>query len=423
MGFIQFIKSKWNKWYYHDIDDEAYEYDYDYDDNFEYDSDGFDEKKLNWKEEQEKKDDEKDAAFFSDADQRTVYILESLGQITEAGEKVQQFKAEYDAVTELLVDMEEIENLPKEIRLDIMEQARKIVHLEKERRLLYNETGKISEAVWNKLEKKEDEIPGGIHKMREAEKYRKLVKFDLKKLDGERAACNFRRRELITTIANCRGVAIILSVAMILCIVMLLVLQFEYQMDVRIGYIIAGLVSAITLTVLYVRYLESVSEQKKTVKTINKLITLHNTVKIRYINNTNLLAYLYQKYNVKSADQLETEWNLYMEETSARHKDEHLKEDLEFYYEKLIKILHQYRIKDPEIWTHQAKALLDPREMVEVRHSLIARRQKLREQIEYNEQIANNAKNKIKTLEKKYPKYSSEIAAITSRYNVSMDML
>jgi hypothetical protein len=41
-------------------------------------------------------------------------------------------------------------------------------------------------------------------------------------------------------------------------------------------------------------------------------------------------------------------------------------------------------VKDPEVWLVQTYAILDDREMVEIRHDLNQRRQKLREKIQYN---------------------------------------
>ena len=60
--------------------------------------------------------------------------------------------------------------------------------------------------------------------------------------------------------------------------------------------------------------------------------------------------------------------------------------------------------------------MLDPREMVEVRHALIARRQKLREQLEYNKGIAEEEGKRIKDMARAYPQYSDEIANIVKRY-------
>lgn len=183
-----------------------------------------------------------------------------------------------------------------------------------------------------------------------------------------------------------------------------------------IGYLIAGGIGAVTMTVLYLRYLDAGQELKRLGKTNNKMISLHNTVKIRYINNTNLLSFLYTKYGVESAEELEENWKVYLDEVGARQKDQRLREDLEYYYDKLTKTLRKYCIKDPEIWTHQAEALYNSKEMVEVRHALISRRQKLREQVEYNAKVASDAGERIKELGRRYPQYSAEIASMVKRY-------
>jgi hypothetical protein len=47
-------------------------------------------------------------------------------------------------------------------------------------------------------------------------------------------------------------------------------------------------------------------------------------------------------------------------------------------------MLTGYQVKDPEVWLVQTYAILDDREMVEIRHDLNQRRQKLREKIQYN---------------------------------------
>ena len=64
----------------------------------------------------------------------------------------------------------------------------------------------------------------------------------------------------------------------------------------------------------------------------------------------------------------------------------------------LMNILGRLGVIDTHIWIAQVKAILNPKEMVEVRHNLSIRRQKLRNQIEYNENRIEDAKNNIKNL-------------------------
>ena len=51
-----------------------------------------------------------------------------------------------------------------------------------------------------------------------------------------------------------------------------------------------------------------------------------------------------------------------------------------------------------------------------MRHALISRRQKLREQVEYNAKVASDAGERIKELGRRYPQYSAEIASMVKRY-------
>ena len=48
-------------------------------------------------------------------------------------------------------------------------------------------------------------------------------------------------------------------------------------------------------------------------------------------------------------------------------------------------------------------------EMVEIRHELIIRRQRVREQMDYNKKLAEDAKQEIEDIAKLYPEYASEI--------------
>ena len=94
--------------------------------------------------------------------------------------------------------------------------------------------------------------------------------------------------------------------------------------------------------------------------------------------------------------------------------------ELEYCCGAVQKILRRYEVQDPNIWVHQAVALYDYNEMVEIRHSLIIRRQKLRNQIEYNNQIAQNAQNDVRGVVAGYPEYSEKILDLVAEYEKAL---
>ena len=75
-------------------------------------------------------------------------------------------------------------------------------------------------------------------------------------------------------------------------------------------------------------------------------------------------------------------------------------------------------MKDPEIWTKQSAALIDPREMVEVKHSLNVRRQKLREQIAYNEQLRLSGLKDIREMLRENPELREQVREELKVYHI-----
>lgn len=176
---------------------------------------------------------------FEEEDQRKRYIVNCLEQITEASREIDLLTGEYTLVTSYLTDMEEIEALPAQQRGEINRTAGKISALEQERSKYREKKNRMKDADYYAIRKREDEIEEGIQKIREGEKYGNLVRQDLHRLDGERHAYEYRRNELENMMNNQRGMAVIFLTALIVCVIMLAVLQFAFEMDTYVGYFLA----------------------------------------------------------------------------------------------------------------------------------------------------------------------------------------
>lgn len=351
----------------------------------------------------------RDFINMDDKKQRQDYVSSCLERIGEASDKIDELTLEYNVVTSYLQDAEEIDAFPKEIRVQIDYDAKKIVSARRDRNRYLDNKNRMPDDKYEKLQRMEEEVPDGIQKMKKEEDYQVLVKKDLARLDSEKYAYLYRLNEIENTIANLKGMTGICLGALLVCVVMLLIMQFGFEMNTAIGYLMVVAAAAITLTVLFVKYSDASREETSVEKCIAKIVTLQNKVKIRYVNNKHLLDYLYLKFGVSKASELEEQWNKYSEEKNERQKYEKAEEDLAFYKESLVKNLAKYRIKTPEIWIKQAAALVDPKEMVEIRHELIGQRQALRKQMENNRDMATKAQQEVKELADTYPAYRMEI--------------
>ncbi|MCM1089860.1 MAG: hypothetical protein NC092_06415 [Butyrivibrio sp.] len=354
---------------------------------------------------------------FTDEEQRSRYITNCLEQIAEASRELNLLNGEYTLVTSYLTDMEEIEALPEENRQDLNHVANRLLVLEQERKQYFDKKNRMKDSDYFRMRKQEDEVQEGIGKLKEAEKYSKLVKQDMQRLDRERHAYEYRKKELYTMQANLRGMAVIFISALAACLLMLAVLQFGFKMDTYVGYFITVLAGAIAITVVCVKYIDADKEILTVERAVSKLIQLQNKVKIRYVNNTKLLEYYYIKYSTKSADELEKCWQSYQEEKEERKQFAEAEAKTEYFQHELVKLLSQFRVSDPMRWINQASALLDPREMVEIRHELILRRQSLRQQLDYNNDVAQTARKEIMAVAREHPQYGAEIMEMVDRYD------
>ena len=359
---------------------------------------------------------DRDDVDFQQSEQRIEYVTNCLEQIAEATKEMNLLTGEYSLVTSYLTDMEEIEALPEEEREEINRIARRLVALDQERQQYRSKKNRMADSDYYRMRNQEEELTEGIRKLKEGEQYGAKIKQDLQRLDRERHAYEYRRHEIETILNNQRGMAMIFVVAFVICMAMLLVLQFAFKMDAKVGYLLAVGAVCLAITAVWVRYTNEERELQRVGKTINKLIQLQNKVKIRYVNNCNLVDYLYMKYNTRSAKELEKLYHQYLDEKEERKQFAEAEAKMEYYQKQLSEKLSNYRVVTPDRWTRQPAALYEKGEMVEMRHELILRRQALRKQLDYNNNIAETARREIMDIVKQYPTYAPEIMEMVERY-------
>lgn len=350
--------------------------------------------------------------------QREEYVRGCLEQIAEASREVENLQHEYQVVTSHLKDIEEIEALPENESRLLMECAKRIDTLERQQSGYKERKNRMTDEKFYQMECMEEEVQEAYEKLEKAEEYQNLIKRDLRRLDSERQAYGFRKIELRHLMKDTRSMTIVCTTAVIFCLLLLLILQYAFSFDVKIGYLAAGGIGALAITAIFLKYNDAVRELSQVESGIGRLIRLQNTVKIRYVNNTHLLDYLYMKYNVKSAQELGRDYKQYLEEKDERHNYKRAEIELDSTQQELLHILRRYQVKDPMIWLYQTQALLDKKEMIEIRHNLIIRRQSLRRRMDYNKEVvAGKAKAEVKDLVENYPKYAKEILGIVAEYD------
>lgn len=364
----------------------------------------------------EVKDLKRSEVDMSDRVLRERYVRNLCDQMAECTNEIEDASKEYRYVTDYLKDCELIDSIPEDTESRLVSAAENVIHLLKENESHSGRLGKISEAKYEEMQAIAADMPKILNDMKEHEEYKELVRDDLKRLDGEKVTRQFALREERVRQISCRNIAMISVFSMTFLILILLILQYMFDMNVMPGIIAAAALGAIALTVSFSTFITARSAERRTRNQLNQVISKQNTVKIRFVNTENLIEYEYSKYHVHSSDELEHYWKLYLEEKKERELIRRMSSDLDAAEERYRKELINANVNYPTLWIHQAEAVLDHREMVELRHELVARRQGLRKRIDYNTDNRDAAKREVEDLVAKYPNYAREILDIVSTY-------
>lgn len=345
----------------------------------------------------EKKIGELEATVLSEKDYKNArkieqYVVERLEQMIELTKEIEDEKSEYRMVTSYLNDIQLLEEMPKEERKKISEIAVNVVQLNTARTEFLNSAKKLSDAQFTQLEQMEAEIPAAINRLSANEMYRDTLKKDMKYLEREKSEWVLRKEYLTHQISRMRYLLYVMVGISATAAVVLGLIQIILEMDMFYGWMAWIFATAIVICVIYLRMQSDSEEISQAERCQNRAILLQNKVKIKYVNMENAVDYACEKYHVKSAAELNQQWEYYLEAVKEREKYQRTNEDLEYFKGRLVRVLSQYKLYDAQVWVTQALALVDPKEMVEVKHGLINRRQKLRERIEYNMNIIKEQK-------------------------------
>lgn len=323
------------------------------------------------------------------------YVVERLEQIIEITRDIEETKAEYRKVTSGLNDIKLLEELPEEERKKIQETAASVMQLNTARTEFLNASKKLSDVRFAQFEQEESEIPAAIKRLHSNEMYRDTVEKDMKYVEREKSEWVLRKEFLEHQQARFKNLLYILVGIAVTTAVILAILQFALNMDCYYAWMILVFVTAIAVCIVYIRIQDDGLEITAAERNLNRSIVLMNRVKIRYVNIVNAVDYACEKYHVHNAEELNRYWEYYMEAVKEREKFQRANEDLDYFNGRLIRQLSNYELQDTKVWLTQANALVDAKEMVEIKHELVNRRQKLREQMEYNLKAIRGLRNDV----------------------------
>ena len=339
-------------------------------------------------------------------------VIESCEQIIDVTREFEDARKEYALVTEYLKDIETIGSLPKDESKALKEAAKNIFTLNQARNDYMKTENKISDSQFAQMQELEDDLPGIIRRLKDNEEYLDTVNRDLRNLGAEKAELEIEKEECQSEQKHLKVIAILLIVLFAAIIVLCALMRVLMEKDTSLIMMAVSFVIVLLGTYVFLRYQKCQKEIERCMLNKNHAILLENRVKIKYVNMTNAVDYACEKYHVRNGKELEYIWECYMDAVKQKEKFEQNSDDIDYFNNRMIRELSAYRLYDSRVWIPQAAALIDHKEMVEITHNLVMRRQKLRSRMEYNAGILKEQRTEVAKFMEEMPEMRPQIQDI-----------
>ena len=330
------------------------------------------------------------------------HVVDLCEQIIDASRELDDAREEYNTITSYLTDVQRLEDMPKEQRKVLEDYATKVAKLNKDRDMLLNMESKLTDAQFARMQEDEDVIPTVVKRLKDNETYLTAIKKDMNTLEAEKMQWSMSKTDAKKRMNKCRKWSKFLLGAFGVLVVILIAVTVATEANVTLPLIVCGSLVAVAGVFFFIRYQDAASVIKKADVNRNHAVSLENHVKIKYVNMKNAVDYTCEKYHVSNSMELSYQYEQYQEMVKQRERFKATNEDLDYYRKALLQALEKLRFYDARFWLNCANAIIDKKEMVEVKHDLITRRQKVRSRMEYNLQVIGGMREEVM-------RYSSEL--------------
>ncbi len=345
------------------------------------------------------------------------YVRTQCQLIEESHEYIDELKAEYDAVSAYLSDIQIIESQSETDRKRVRMTAQEILALQQKRDKLQNEKPRLAASQYAMFDKYGRDFPGALVQLQNDEKYCGAVKHDLRVLEAEKMSLkedidNARMRR-----TNIKNVSIISLLGIIAVFIIFFVSGQLSDNGGMILFMVVLLLAAVYVLLIFFMQRRNMYKFRLAEKKLARAVTLLNKTKIKYVNIFNSVEYQQEKYGVKNSYELSRIYEIYLDEQKKSERFRSSGVELEDAHARLTELISRMGLYDVSVWNSQIEALVEPKTMKALRGSLNARRQKLRDRMEYNSVRIEEAKKGITDYVKKHPDRADPVMEIVEGYD------
>lgn len=353
--------------------------------------------------------------FTKTPEQKLQYAENCCDQMIMCQKRLETAKKEYNEVNHYLTDIITIENLEGEKKDNLIYEARRIRSLNDDKKSYKSSATKMSEKKYEYISNHESEMSKLLKELKENEEEFEAIKNDLHNIEGEKSALKYERKSAIQKMNGLRKLLkTVLAVAAALLVIFTYG-QYKGEYDYTIGFYVVTVTTMAVIAMILVYNQAQVKNLKIAELKLNKAIGLLNRYKLRYVNLKCTLDYMYEVYGVANSYEFSNMWRIYLTAKKEREAYFRMSDELYKSTENYTAIVNSLNLYDASVWGYQVNAILEPDEMAVIKNTLYNRRDGLRKNIDYNNEVISKAKEKIKKIIEEEPSLAADILAMVDR--------
>lgn len=353
--------------------------------------------------------------FLGTREQRLTIAENCCDQIVMCKKRMEVAKKEFNEVSKYLSDVDIIENLEGVTKENLHYEVKRIRTLNEDKKCYQASASKMAESKYDYINAHEEEMPKILKELKESEEEYQALNTDLHHIEGEKSALKYERKLSLKKMSICRKLLTILLVTAGIVLCVLTYGQCKGEYDFTIGYYLTVVITLVGISALLAVNKREVKNLRIAEIKLNKCIGLLNRYKLRYVNKKSSLDYLYSTYGITNSYELNNMWRVFLTIKKEREAYFTMSDNLYKATNEYMDMIKSLKLYDPSVWNYQMNAIIDEKEMNVIKNTLNTRRDALKKNLDYNNNIINNSKEKIKRIIEKDPGIADEIIAIVDK--------
>lgn len=364
---------------------------------------------------EEKKEALLEEVYENTVEQKLATVENCCDQMNICQQRLEVAKKEYKEVNHYLADINTIENLNSKTKDELIYEVKRINTLNEDKKSYKASSTKLAQSKYDFIHGHEDDMSKILKNLKDSEDEYKSINTDIHNIEGEKSALKYERKNAITRMNTLRMLlAVVIATAMIV-IGLLSYGQIKSRTDYTIGFYLVIIVALACIAAILATYKKQLKNLKIAEIKLNKCIGLLNRYKLRYVNVKSSLDYLYEVYGVANAYELNNLWRLYLTAKKEREAYFTMSDNLYKATEEYMAIIKSLKLYDASVWNYQMNAIVDATEMEVIKTTLHNRRDTLKKNLDYNNNIINKSKEKIKQIIQNDPKIADSVMAVIDK--------